>query len=1016
MIYRFAGIAVDEDRDEIRRDGEPVRAQKKVRDLLLYLIRRRDRLVPKEELFEALWPGVVVNEAALTQAVYGARRVVGDDARNPQVLETVRGRGVRFIAPVRAMPREGVEVRQTIDCASEPSASDASGVPRFVGRERLLEELDGALRAASVGEGGVFLMAGEPGIGKTRAAEEFADIARARGAAVYMGRCHEAPGAPAFWPWVQMLRSKAETCDASELTRLLGSGAEDVAQIAPEIVPQQRARVQPDGGEALVDPSPARFRVFDAVTRLWQRVAEEQPLVLIIDDLHRADPPSWRLLHFLAREVQGRSILVVGTYRDAEAHYNGATAELLAELARQPRVRSIQMEGLPRAAVEEIVRQETGRALTRASLDTFLERTNGNPYFVVHLTTLLAKASENGSAGDLDCSQLALPRTLREAVARQVAGLPPRGLDILGTASVIGRSFSLGVLAPTTGASRADLLAMLDTCAKVGLVRADYEHLGHFEFSHILVRDALYESLPAARRTHLHAQVGSALEHVYADDLEPHFDELAHHFSAASHLENAEKAFSYSHRAAVVARERLAFEDAAKHYQTAIALIESLPYVDANSRCRLYLGLGEAQTRAGNRDAARANFAEAARLAVRVQSTEMLADVALATAPGLFSIESGVFDHFTVSMLEWALDSLDPEAHRLRAQALARLAMALYWSDDDRRRLDLVRESLYEANASNDASALAYASAAGYAAQWTPDTLDDRIRQRHELVSYADQTKDLSLRLMTRVFVITTLLENGQFADYYAAVRDFQSISSLHGDPHSRWYACLFEANVALMKGDVDSANEFATAFYDLGSKLEDVNATHAYSGHLATIAIARRQAKGIARHAQAQVLNYPSMSIWKCAAVFLLALEGRFEETESILHSLLEPNSNEPRRDMNYVFSLGVLSFAAGLVQSREAAGALYPRLEPYQDRHLVAGYASLYWGSACRPLAVLADLLGLKHDARALSSRARRCEYGGNIDVWWAHTVEAAARGSAVERRRMGLPEFPKVRGRSS
>src|SRR5712692_1895491 len=199
----------------------------------------------------------------------------------------------------------------------------------FVGRGHELAALDERLAMAAQGQGGVVLLAGESGIGKTRLAEELAALAHAQGARTLWGRCYEGEGAPAFWPWVEILRAWLRRCDSDTARAALGPGAADIAQLVPDV-----RWLLPDLPEPpQLDPAQARFRLFDAVaTFLCEAGAADPPLVLILDDLHWADTPSLLLLEFLARDLSAAPILVVGTYRDVEVLRGEPLARTLGEL------------------------------------------------------------------------------------------------------------------------------------------------------------------------------------------------------------------------------------------------------------------------------------------------------------------------------------------------------------------------------------------------------------------------------------------------------------------------------------------------------------------------------------------------------------------------------------------------------------------------------------------------------------------------------------------------------------
>jgi predicted ATPase len=202
----------------------------------------------------------------------------------------------------------------------------------FVGRQREMDELKATLEDALAGHGRLVMLAGEPGIGKTRTARELAAYAETRGAQVLWGWCYEEAGAPPYWPWLQPLRSSIQQQDPEQLSSQMGVGAADIAEIIAEV------REKLPGLEAppALEPEQARFRLFDSIATFLKNAAQTQPLVLVLDDLHWADKPSLLLLQFLARQLAGSRLLLVGCYRDVELSRQHPLSEALAQLSREP--------------------------------------------------------------------------------------------------------------------------------------------------------------------------------------------------------------------------------------------------------------------------------------------------------------------------------------------------------------------------------------------------------------------------------------------------------------------------------------------------------------------------------------------------------------------------------------------------------------------------------------------------------------------------------------------------------
>ena len=442
----------------------------------------------------------------------------------------------------------------------------------MVGRDGELGELLAGLDDVAAGSGRLFLLAGDPGIGKSRLAHEAAARARERGFKVAWGRCWEAGGAPAYWPWVQSLRALVRCAGSEELRSYLGVGAPFVAQIVAEV-----AEILPDvrwpsstGAEA------GRFRLFDAVATFVRNAGAVQPLMLVLDDLHAADAPSILLLRFVARELGDTRVLVLGAYRDVELDRDHPLTVALAELSREPVARHVPLPGLAEGAVARLVQHITG-VMPREGVVAAVHRcTEGNPLFVGEAVRLLAAEGRLERAGDPAGLRLAIPEGIREVIERRVARLPEECGRVLGLASVFGRDFSLHALGQLSKFSAGELLDTLDESIAAGMVAAVPGVPGRFRFTHGLIRDTLYDRFPVGQRLRLHQQAGEALEGFYQQDLDPHLAELAHHFfeaAAGGGAGEAGKAVGYAERAGRRAMALLAYEEAARLFRMALAAL-----------------------------------------------------------------------------------------------------------------------------------------------------------------------------------------------------------------------------------------------------------------------------------------------------------------------------------------------------------------------------------------------------------------------------------------------------------
>ena len=480
----------------------------------------------------------------------------------------------------------------------------AQGTGNLVGRERELTELRSGLDAALGGRGRLFMVAGDPGVGKTALADAIGSEAVAAGATVLWGRAWDGGGAPSYWPWLRILRRLAAERDIAEPLAALGPEATGrLTRLVPTLARAPEHLIADPGAATAPDPresDAARFQLFDAITSLLRAAAAQGPLVLILDDLHGADHPSLLLLGFLAVHVRDSPILVIGTYREAEARLDPQLAATLGDIIRHGQ--RLPLRGLRERDVGEVVERVAGRRPPERVVRAIHAATEGNPFFVDEVVRLLSAEGRLDDAAHV--AAVRIPDGVRETIRHRLEPLPDSTRELLCTASVIGREFRLDTLQRVSGADPADLDSALGDAVGSGVLVERTSALGSYSFSHGLIRETLYDDLGPQRRGQLHREVGLALEELYATDPEPHLAELAHHFYVASAAGELTKAIDYSVRAGERALELVAYEEASDHFERALQAYGLQARADVPRRCELLLALGTAQSRAGDSRAA----------------------------------------------------------------------------------------------------------------------------------------------------------------------------------------------------------------------------------------------------------------------------------------------------------------------------------------------------------------------------------------------------------------------------
>ncbi|MFQ6030583.1 MAG: AAA family ATPase, partial [Dehalococcoidia bacterium] len=474
---------------------------------------------------------------------------------------------------------------------------------RFVGRRRELDELTSCLDATGSGQGQLVMLIGEPGIGKTRTAEELTSLAEAQGFQTLWGRCYEGEGAPPYWPWVQPLRSYIQQVDPEQLYAQMGPGAADIAEIVPEV----RSKLPGLEPPPPLDPEQARFRLFDSVTTFLSSAAQAQPLLLVLDDLHWADQSSLLLLEYVTREIGRSRILLVGTYRDVELNRQHPLAETLGELTRTLPFHRLLLRGLSQDEVIRFMESTAGRAAAPDLVTTVYHQTEGNPLFVGEVMRLLVQEEQLSAGGGLsgvalsdgapvstDGWRVRIPEGVREVIGRRLNRLSPGCNDTLIMASLIGREFGFDQLQPLLPElPRDQLMETLEEAVGVRIIEELPYGMLRYQFTHALVQETMLADLTQTRRVRLHAQIGETLEELYRNSTLDHVAELAYHFAEAETVTGTEKSIRYAVLAGEQALAAHAHEEAAWHFQRAREAKSGQP-MDAELAAILS-GLGRAQ-------------------------------------------------------------------------------------------------------------------------------------------------------------------------------------------------------------------------------------------------------------------------------------------------------------------------------------------------------------------------------------------------------------------------------------
>jgi DNA-binding SARP family transcriptional activator len=876
-------------------------------------------------------------------------------------------------------------------------AEPAPPAPRtaFVGRGQELVELVAGLDDAFAGRGRLFLLVGEPGIGKSRLAEELVAHARARGARILVGRCWEAGGAPAYWPWVQALRGYVRESDTAALRSQLGAGAADLAQIVPELSERFPDLPEPPSLES----EGARFRLFDAIAVFLRNVSAAQPLVLVLDDLHAADTPSLLLLRFLARELGSTQILLLTAFRNVDPIPGLPLTEMLTEVAREPVTRRLLLDGLSANEVVQYVEQTASGIASSELVAALYEQTEGNPLFVSEIVRLLSieGVPPVSTAG----AQLAIPQSIRDVIARRLTYLSQQCNRLLVLASVIGREFGLQMLARVGRVSENELLDVLDEAMTARVLSEVPGASGRLRFAHVLIRDTLYEGLTPVRRVRMHRLVVETLESLYPEEPGPHVAELAHHSIAGSEFD---KGLRYAWRAGDWALSLLAYEESARLYQTALDALDRSDAQDSTARCELLLALGEAQARAGNGPAAKAVFTNAADLARRAGLARELARAAAGYGGRIVWARAGKDDRL-VPLLEEGLAALDDEDVELRTRLLARLAGALRDEPSLERRNAVSHEAVELARRRGTPAALAYALNGRAAAIYAPGTQVEHLALATELREIAGRIGDGERLQSAHYQRCMAQLVIGKVPEAEADLVASTRIAEELRQPAQLWQVLAGRAMLAIATGRFSEAEELVAEALALGERAQQGMAIPAYTMHRYALSEFQGRLQGEAAIRDA-IVDYPARTVFRCVLAHFTARLGRLPEAKRMLDELADHESSALPFDSEWLYAMSLLAEVSAALRDTQSATVLYPMLAPYSELNVVDMPDGVR-GSVSRYLGLLAATLGrwnnsVEHFEDALAMNDRM-----GLRPWLAHTQRdyariLAARGDPSHRER--------------
>jgi len=563
MIYAFDDFELDAEQLELRRGGSVVSVDALVLRVLAVLLQSAGQLVSKEQLVAEVWGGRAVADNVITVSVARLRKALDDKRGEDERLSTVYGRGYRFVRPVTQR-----------EAPLRSGATERIAELPFVGREQALTELQQAWQRARRSRGGLSVLIGEPGIGKTHTVERFARELPA-GTHTSWGFCREAGDTPPLWPWRRLLRDVLSLPGNEDLNR--DAQTPDLAALWNVPTRTEELAVSP---ESRWLEGQQRHRAFDNVARLLARASQRAPLLLVIEDLHRADAASLELLLHLLDELPRQHVALVATARQHHGSSVEAVKTRLARVLGHTSCARIRLDRLPEAQVRSYVVQRLGDQVPELGALVFA-KSEGNPFFMAELCRQLM---QSGHAG---VEALSVPRAALELLREPLTRLDADSRGVLSAASVIGRTFELGVLHAVTGRDLPSLVASLDAALASDVVIAAPDSATGFAFGHELLRVVLYDALAPVERRRLHLSIVAALERRQAAGEAILASELSYHSRAALPEGDLRKAVHYARTAAGASAALYANDDVVRYVRHALEALDLME--NPSIRLRMHL-------------------------------------------------------------------------------------------------------------------------------------------------------------------------------------------------------------------------------------------------------------------------------------------------------------------------------------------------------------------------------------------------------------------------------------------
>ena len=786
----------------------------------------RNRESPGEEL--AVRIGINTGEVVIEgddiygQAVNAAARIAGR-ARGGEILvsEIVRqlaGSGPEFSFTDRGRCRlKGFPDRWHLYGLVYAAAASFEGGVRFaertpfVGREQERIELRRLVEQTKAGAGSLVMIGGEPGVGKTRLSEELAIRCAREGFQTFVGHCYEMAGAQPYIPLVEAFeQALAQAPSPRAFRQFLGDEAPEVARLVPKL-----RQLCPDIPPPLDLPAEQERRyLFNSVWEVLARTGRGRPMLLVLDDIHWADEPTMLLIQHLAERIAEVPVLMVGLYRDSELDVGRPLSRTFEELTRRRLAKRMPLGRMPEEDVARMLQAMAGQEPPRRLVDVLYAETEGNPFFTEEVFKHLAEEgrlfdAEGGFRADLSVDELDVPEGVRMVVGARLRRLGEEGPRVLGTAAVLGRVFSFGLLQVLEEITEDALLDLVEEAERARLIFTvdDGSEEDRFIFAHELIRQTVLAELSVPRRRRLHARAAEALESVYASGLEPQAAAIAQHLLEAGPAADPKRTFRYLFMAGRWAQETAAFEEALSHLERAAERMESAAPPE---RAELLFQLGMARRSTGSWETAIDAWRQSIDAYEELGDHQALGRVCVQAAYSL--LWAGRFAE-GVEICERGLAFLGERVSTDRARLLATAGMNAGYVGDYQAGADMIEQGIALAAELGDESVLGQGMFNKCLHRWAWLELEESVEAGLQAPELLRASGDLFTATATLGFVTIALVHLGRLDESRRVGRELKPLAERIGN-YPALLQVLRGGGVAdfIQTGDVEGLAAFGQA------------------------------------------------------------------------------------------------------------------------------------------------------------------------------------------------------------